>query len=120
MKDRGRHQSSHFNDPLTFLQRRDDVGQSAVEGGEEGQFSRVAKPYPHEHAGGAGPIGEMEEILIFADQSATLGNGVVPDIEVAGFVHVHVEDVLRIMAARIEEASEGCRKLVVDEEFHEA
>ncbi len=40
----------------------------------------------------------MEEVLIFADQSAALGNGVVPNVRVVGLVHLQVEDVLRIMA----------------------
>jgi len=91
--------SAYFNHPGTFLQRRDDSGQGAAEGGEEGLLATVAEAHPDEGAGGSGAISKMEEVLIFADQSAALGNGVVPNVRIVGLVHLQVEDVLCIMSA---------------------
>ena len=64
------------------------AGRVPLEGGEQVALSAVAEAHPHEYAGGSGPVGQMEEVFIFADQSAAVGDGVIPDVQVVGFVHL--------------------------------
>jgi hypothetical protein len=91
--------SPNLNHPMAFLQRGDEGRQGALEGGEADLLAAVAEAHPHERAGGFGPIGQMEEVFIFADERTALGSGVVPDVWVVGLVHLQVEDVLGIMSA---------------------
>jgi hypothetical protein len=91
--------STHVNHPMAFLQRRDEGGQGALEGGEEGLLAAVAEAHSHERAVGSGLVGQMQEVFILADQSAALRSGVVPDVRVVGLVHLQVEDMLGVMSA---------------------
>ena len=84
---------------MAFLQRGDEGGQGAVEGGEEDLLAAVAEAHPHERASGSRPVGQMEKVFVLADQSTALGGGVVPDVRVVGIVHLQVEDVLGVMSA---------------------
>ncbi len=83
---------------MAFLQRSDEGRQGTLEGGEEDLLAAVAEAYPHERADDSGPVGQMEEVFILADERAALGGGVVPDVRVAGLVHLQVENMLRVMS----------------------
>ena len=91
--------STHFNHAMAIFQRSDEGGQGALEGGEEDLLAAVAEAHPHERAGGSGPVGQVEEVFVFADERAALGGGMVPDVRVVGLVHLQVEDVLGVMSA---------------------
>jgi hypothetical protein len=61
----------------------------------------------------------VEEILVFRDHDATALTGVPPDLKVRRFTEPEFHDVHTITADGSEKPRQGCRELVVNEEFHE-
>ncbi len=109
-----------FDDSLAVFEGQDQGRQGALECGEEDLLSAVTQTHPCECARGARLIGEMEEILVLADQCATLGYRVMPNFRVARLVHFEADDVLGVVPMGIEESSQGGGELVIDQELHEA
>jgi hypothetical protein len=76
--------------------------------------------YPNELSPGSGSFGEVNKVLILADNNAFFRVRVPADVGVKRVTQASLENVLAIETAVPQVLREGGGELVIDEEFHDA
>jgi hypothetical protein len=88
--------------------------------GKEFLLATVSQAHPDELYGCTRLPGQMEEVLVLADEDQSVLSGIAPDLAVGCLSQAQVQNVLATHASAPQEASQRHRELVVNEESHEA
>ena len=72
-----------------WSERGEEIGQGALERGEQGRLAAVGQADPDQRSGGIRPGGEVEEVFVLAHNNAVFRRGMLPDQGISGFVQLN-------------------------------
>ena len=107
-----------LHDALAAIDGGDDLVMKPIEGFEKGTVAAIAQADPDQVAGIAGPRDQKDEVFILAYDHAPLGEGVIPDGQIVGFVKSGIGDMHAIMAPVAQVRGKRLGQLIVDQQFH--
>jgi hypothetical protein len=95
----------NLNDPMALLIRAENYRNLLLERADQCLIPAISKPDPQQPARVTGTVGQMEEVLVFADQNHRALYCVIPQLNVACFVHAKIKHVKGVFSMFNQKAS---------------